>query len=182
MQTPIRVITLATLLALCATTVGTAQRPQTRKGFWIAFGLGWGSADLTCDGCSGPREGGGVGHLRLGGTLNQKVLLGGDVTGWTKEEGGAQLTVGTLVALIRFYPSARGGFFLLGGLGAGTIHVGIDGFGSDSETGGGALVGLGYDIRLGGNVSLTPFWNGFAARTTNADANVGQLGLSITLH
>ncbi len=110
------------------------------------------------------------------------MLLGGATTGWTKNEGGVTLTVGTVVAMIRFYPSATGGFFLLGGLGLGTIHAEIDGFGSDTETGGGALLGLGYDIRVGDNVSLTPFWNGFAARTSNADANVGQLGLSVTLH
>ena len=58
----------------------------------------------------------------------------------------------------------------------------VDGFGSDSETGAGALLGLGYDIRVGWNVSLTPFWNGFATTTSNSDANVGQLGLSLTLH
>ncbi len=73
-------------------------------------------------------------------------------------------------------------FFLLGGLGLGTIHAEIDGFGSDTETGAGALLGLGYDIRVGNDVSLTPFWNGFAASNSNADANVGQLGLSVTLH
>jgi hypothetical protein len=92
------------------------------------------------------------------------------------------LTVGTVLALVRFYPSARGGFFLEGGLGLGTIHVSLDGFGSDSEAGGGALVGLGYDIRVGDNVSLTPAWLGFAARTSNSDANVGQLSLGVTLH
>jgi hypothetical protein len=91
-------------------------------------------------------------------------------------------TVATAVALLRFYPSATGGFFLLGGLGFGAIEVDVSGFGSASETGAGALLGLGYDIRVGENVSLTPFWNGFAASTTNADANVGQLGLSVTLH
>ena len=32
---------------------------------------------------------------------------------------GATLTVSTVTALIRFYPSATGGFFLLGGLGVG---------------------------------------------------------------
>jgi hypothetical protein len=110
------------------------------------------------------------------------VLLGGGTTGWTKSEGGVTLTVGTLVALIRFYPSSTGGFFLLGGLGLGTIHAQVDGFGSESETGAGALLGLGYDIRVGRNVSLTPFWNGFAVRSSNADANVGQLGLGVTLH
>jgi hypothetical protein len=43
-------------------------------------------------------------------------------------------------------------------------------------------VGLGYDIRVGQNVSLTPYWNGFAASTSNADANVGQIGLGVTVH
>ena len=32
------------------------------------------------------------------------------------------------------------------------------------------------------NASLTTYWNGFAARTGDADANVGQIGLSITAH
>jgi len=150
-----------------------------RRGFWFSGGLGYGS--LGCEDCTA-REGGLSGGLALGGSVSQKVLLGAGTTGWTKSEGGVDLTVGTLVALIRFYPSARSGFFLLGGLGVGTIHLAVDGFGSDSETGGGALVGLGWDIRVGDNVSLTPFWNGFAARTENADANVGQLGLGVTLH
>lgn len=149
---------------------GEPANRHLRRGFWFSGGLGYGS--LGCEDC-GSREGGLSGGLELGGSVSQKVLLGAGTTAWTKSEGGVDLTVGTLVALIRFYPSARGGFFLLGGL---------DGFGSDSETGAGALLGLGYDIRVGDDVSLTPFWNGFAARTDNADANVGQLGLSVTLH
>ena len=44
------------------------------------------------------------------------------------------------------------------------------------------LVGLGYDIRVGDNVSLAPAWLGFAARMSNSDANVGQLSLGVTLH
>jgi hypothetical protein len=155
------------------------ENEHARRGFWFSGGLGYGS--LGCEDC-GSREGGLSGGIELGGSVSQKVLLGAGTTGWTKNEGGVTLTVGTVVALIRFYPSATGGFFLLGGLGLGTIHAEIDGLGSDSETGGGALLGLGYDIRVGRNVSLTPFWNGFAARTSNADANVGQLGLSVTLH
>ena len=71
---------------------------------------------------------------------------------------------------------------MLGGLGIGSIHVSVDGFGSDGETGGGAVIGLGYDFRIGRNVSMTPFWNGFAAKTDNADANVGQIGVGVTVH
>jgi hypothetical protein len=157
----------------------TRENQHVRRGFWFSGGLGYGS--LGCEDCGG-REGGLSGGIQLGGSVSQKVLLGGGTTGWTKSEGGVTLTVGTAVALIRFYPSATGGFFLLGGLGVGTIHADFGAFGSDSETGGGALIGLGYDIRVGSSVSLTPFWNGFAARTSNADANVGQLGVSVTLH
>ena len=46
----------------------------------------------------------------------------------------------------------------------------------------GMLFGLGYDMRVAKNTSITPYWNGFAMRNSNVDANVGQLGLAITLH
>ena len=45
-----------------------------------------------------------------------------------------------------------------------------------------ALVGLGYDFRIGTNVSLTPFVNGYAMKNDNTDANVGQIGLGLTVH
>ena len=110
------------------------------------------------------------------------MLLGAGTNGWTKSEDGVNLTVGTLTALIRFYTSATGGFFLTGGLGVGVIDIDISGFGGDSETGFGALLGLGYDFRVDGNVSLTPFWNGFAVASSDVDANVGQIGVGVTIH
>ena len=150
-----------------------------RKGFWFSLGLGYGS--MGCQDCSG-RTGGASGGLALGGAVSPKVLLGVGTNAWTKSEFDARVTVGTLAALIRFYPSATGGFFLLGGLGLGTIRAEASTVGSLTETGVGAVLGLGYDIRLGRSVSLTPYWNGFAASTENADANVGQLGLGLTVH
>jgi len=91
------------------------------------------------------------------------------------------LTVGTLDARVRFYPSTTGGFFLTGGLGVGTVSAGGSGY-IASETGLGMLFGVGYDVRVGRNTSLTPYWSGFAMRNANTDANVGQVGLAITLH
>ncbi len=167
------------LTALLPRAASAQQHAQTREGFWFNGGLGYGS--LGCQDC-GSREGSLSGGLAIGGTLSKKLLLGVGTNGWTKSENGAQLTVGTLTALARFYPSATGGFFLLGGLGVGTIHASATGFQSATETGVGALIGLGYDIRVGNNVSLTPFWNGFAMSSSNSDANVGQLGLGITVH
>src|SRR5207245_2106658 len=88
-----------------------AQHSQTRQGFWFNVGLGYGS--LGCQGCSG-RTGGLSGGLSLGGTLTPKLLLGVGTTGWRKSENGATLTVGTLDARVRYYPSATGGFLLTG--------------------------------------------------------------------
>jgi len=122
------------------------------------------------------------GGLALGGTLGQKVVLGIGSNGWSKSEAGTTLTAGTLTALIRFYPSATGGFFLLGGLGVGSVRLEVANLGSLTETGFGALLGLGYDIRIGRTVSLTPFWNGFGVEASDLDANVGQLGLGLTVH
>jgi hypothetical protein len=157
----------------------TATAQQTRQGFWFNIGIGYGS--LGCDDCD-DRTGGGSGDLSLGGTLSRHWLLGVGFTGWSREEDGTTLRVSTVDARVRFYPSATGGFFLTGGLGYGQIYARVDGFGSDTQNGGALLLGLGYDARIGRNVSLTPYWNGFAVKTDDSDANVGQIGLGITLH
>jgi hypothetical protein len=158
----------------------SAQTESARHGFWFNGGLGYGS--LGCDNCGG-RTGGFSGGLSLGGTISSHVQLGVGTTGWTRSEDGAALTVGTLDARIRLYPSTHGGFFFTGGLGVGTISASVAGLGSGSENGTAAVVGIGIDVRMGSATYLTPFWNGFAVRAANNDnANVGQIGLSITVH
>ena len=156
-----------------------AQKAQARHGFWFNGGLGYGS--LGCDGC-GTRTGSVSGGLSLGGTINSHLLIGVGTAGWTKSESGATLTVGTLDVRARVYPKASGGFFLTGGIGVGSVSAGLSGFGAASETGGAFLLGLGYDIRVGPMVSLTPFWNGFAVKTSSTSSNVGQFGLGVTVH
>lgn len=150
-----------------------------RRGFWFNLGLGYGYlCSKDCDGA----EGGFSGNLAVGGTLTPRFLLGVGTTGWIKSEQGTTTTVGTLDARLRFYPSTTGNFFLTGGVGVGSISLDVSGYGSDAETGLGLMLGLGYDLRVGRNVSVTPFWNGFAIQTSNADANVGQIGVGITVH
>ena len=85
-----------------------AQNRQIRDGFWISGGLGYGS--LGCDLCGSQRESGISGDLSLGGTISPRFLLGVGSAGWTKSDQGATLTVGTLDARVRFYPSTTGGF------------------------------------------------------------------------
>ena len=159
--------------------IASIGRPQTREGFWFNGGLGYGW--LGCQGGFG-REGGFSGGLSAGGAVSPRVLLGVGTSGWYKSVDGVTLTGGTLDGRIRFYPVLRSGFFLTGGLGLGNLSLGVNGFGSETEYRVGALFGVGWDLRVGRNVSLTPFYNGFAVQTENVDANVGQIGVGITIH
>ena len=165
-------------LAVSVATVH-AQNAQIRDGFWFSGGLGYGS--LGCDNCGGSRESGISGGLSLGGTITPRFLLGVGSEAWAKSQQGATLTVGTLDARVRFYPSTTGGFFLTGGVGVGSVSAAASGF-TATETGLGMLFGLGYDVRVARNTSITPYWNGFAMRNSRTDANVGQVGLAVTLH
>ena len=162
-------------------TVAGSDLPR-RRGFWFNGGLGYGSATCDEDFICGGSEGSVSGTLSLGGTVSQKVLLGVMTNGWVKDDPLIDLSIGTLLGVIRFYPSDGTRFFLQGGLGAGRVDVTVSGVGSADESGFAALVGLGYDIRLGDNLSLSPYLNGFATNTESATWSVGQLGLSIMVH
>lgn len=178
-RTTIRTLAAIGLALLVFTSTAGAQHAQTRQGFWFNVGLGAGS--LGCDDC-GSRTNGLSGQLSLGGTITPRLLLGAGTNGWTKNEDGVTVTMGSLAALVRFYPSTTGGFYLTGGLGVATIDLGVDGYGSASDTGVSALLGIGYDIRVGQNVSLTPFWNGIGGSFDGYGANFGQIGLGLTIH
>lgn len=155
------------------------KNAQTRKGFWFNGGLGYGS--LGCDGCNS-RTSAVSWDVSLGGTIGPKAIVGVGTAGWTKSQLGATLTVATVDLRARFYPATKSGFFLTGGVGVGSVSTALSGVAAGSETGLAILIGLGYDIRVASNVSVTPFWNGFAARTSNTTPNVGQLGIGVTFH
>jgi hypothetical protein len=145
---------------------------HARDGFWFNVGLGVGS--LGCELCS-DRVTGLSGGLSLGRAINEHVLFGVGTAGWARSD--TDLSTGLVDARFRFYPSKTNGFFITTGLGIGGV---TDGF--TTEVGLGLILGVGADIRVGRNVSLTPFWNGFAMRSSVEDFNVGQLGLGVTLH
>lgn len=155
MQTT-RFVAIVMLLGVTATVAPErvfAQAP-TRSGFFIGFGFGGGSFGVED---ADERESSLSGYFKIGGALNDRVLLGAESSGWTKEEGGATVTSGALSAMAYVYPSPGGAFFLQGGLGIATLGVDVEGFGSDSETGTALTLGAGYDIGFGGRFGLTPY-------------------------
>ena len=153
-------------------------RPQTREGFFASFGFGYGS--LGCKDCV-DRISGGAFYLVLGGALSQKLTLGGEVTAWGRSEDGATLTFGSVGPVIRFYPSPTGGFYLKGGVGLATLELDAGIF-SGNTTGGGLVLGLGYDGRVGRNFSLTPFFDLVSGAFDGGTANSVHFGLGFSFH
>ena len=188
------------LTLLVATPLVAQSKPQTREGFTIGFGLGFGSAGVSCNGCSTDREKAGSGYLRIGGAVRPNLIVAGESQGWTKsvtDQGtNEDITIGALLAVVQWYPEVTDGFHLKGGLGFGSISDDIKDptFNAKLESTGIAFTfGAGYDVRMGKNFSLTPYVSYFATAGAEAkvngtsaneklNANLFQLGLGFTWH
>ncbi len=162
------------------------RHPQEREGFWVGLGVGYGS-DKSCAnevGCSG-RTGSVTGFLKLGGTFNRQILLGVESNAWVKSEQGATVTLGNVSGTVTLYPRPSSGFFLKGGLGLSYARL-AQSFGGDSleasHTGWGFLAGVGYDLRVAKNVSLTPCFNYIYGYTGDIHFPMEGAHLSATNH
>ena len=175
--------TVLVLLALGAS-VASAQYPQIRKGFWIGFGAGYGSYGISCTGCSGlGRESSFTGHVRLGGTVGPKLLLGAESIAWTKSQNGATITAGNLSLAADYYPQPASGLFLSAGLGLSRVETSSSGTPSNGSTGPGFTLGAGYDVRVGANTSLTPIANFvWGHPDSGLSHNFFQFGFGVTFH
>lgn len=174
-----RSLPLSLLLLIALSGAATAQgHPQTREGFWISFGFGYGS--IACEDCdSDERVSGGSAYLRLGGTLNQRLQLGGEVNGWSREEGNVTVSIANVSPVLVFYPAAQGGFFLKGGLGLASAELKIGRF-SGEETGVGLTLGAGYDGRVSAGFALTPYFDLAVSSFDGASFNRYTFGLGFT--
>jgi hypothetical protein len=174
---------MLTLVALTvAAAPAAAQHEQTREGFWAGVGMGWGSFGLSCDVCDGlERTGSYSGYFKLGGTLRPNLLLGAEMNGWTKSEDGASVNLGNASAAAYWYPMPQSGLFLKGGVGYSRMSA-DDGFSDASDSGFGLLAGMGFDLRVAGNTSLTPVLNYFRGSFEGGSADVVQVGMGVTFH
>lgn len=185
-------VAICALAALAAPARAQDKKAAVREGFWIGVGLGWGSAGVSCSSCTNnERFGGAAATVALGGTLNKHMLLGGETNAWSRKESGVTETMGDVAAVLYYYPSTSGTFFVKGGLGYVVYQADTD---PKLETGGfGVSVGVGMDLYLGRTFSLTPYANfvtalggtvkiggtdtGFEARP-----NLIQLGVAAVWH
>jgi len=189
------VCSLSAIACLASPPVASAGHPQQRQGFWISLGGGVGSAIVKCDDCEGGREISGVGSLRLGGTLNDRLLLGGEVNLWSKEQSGTTVKLYDMLATLTIYPRPSSGFFFKAGAGVSFLDSEVINFARfftfDLGTGVGLLAGAGYDLRVRRNVSITPavsFWYGrrgggrLGELVGNWSHNVVDFTIGVTFH
>jgi hypothetical protein len=132
-----------------------AQRDAKHQGLWIGFGIGGGSN--MSDEAQGVRAGGAA-YFRLGGTLSQSVLLGGEVSAWARSIEGSTVSRANMNGIVMLYPM-RKGLFVKAGAGFATWMSSSTSGGttiSHTDGGFGASAGLGYDLQIGGNLFLSP--------------------------
>jgi hypothetical protein len=170
-------VSLALLLAVPGS--GSAQ---TRQGFWLGVGGGFGTAKATCDGCdSSQRENSGSAYLKGGYTINPHWLVGAEFGTWVKKyqflefEGDSTILLAHFSATATYYPQRTGGLFVRGGAGVSTLtsHVttGNTLTSTNMGTGPSFIIGGGYDIPVG-KIALTPavnYWYGRIGDLTYQD-------------
>jgi hypothetical protein len=145
--------------------------------------MGYGSMGMSCEGCGDiDREGGASGYFKLGGTLRPNILLGVEGNAWRKSEGTLTLTMGNFSGAAYWYPMVTSGLFIKGGVGYSTLRLDDDTVGDASDSGFGLLAGLGYDVRVGRSLSITPVANWFRGGFDGGSANVLQFGLGVSSH
>jgi len=164
--------------------VGQESRDNNRVGLWGGFGLGAGLLGCLESGCSHD-EWGFSGNGRLGGTLSPSVRLAGGTNGYFKQINDVDFTLGVVSFQLLWFPS-EADFFILAGVGFAWAEASASFSGisvSDSETGAGFVIGLGYDIPLNrsGSLALTPFAN-WVITTIDPTFDFLQFGLGLTFN
>lgn len=163
------------------------RRDDRRQGFWLTAGLGAGSESFDANDGLGwsDDKGGGLAYLKLGGTVSPSLLIGAEFNAWGRryryEEYDRGLTTAMVIA--QWYPGGRrSDFWLRGGLGFARDFLDIDGGQRTRENGTAVAVGLGYDIRVARNISITPMLDLQGQRYDSHDERLVNIGLGISFH
>jgi hypothetical protein len=172
------------------------QNPPLRRGLWFGAGLGLAQVTATCSVCF-PGVTRPTGHLKVGGTLSRRILVGVEGTGW-RYDGPTDRRFLLAAGTVTFYPVEAVGLHLKGAIGQ-SWYTEEDAAVELSTQGLALGLGLGYDIRVAPGVSLTPFGGLASSGFTNpsrTDKATGfrqplfsdltlkayQVGLTVTIH
>jgi hypothetical protein len=158
MHTPARHILVAASVLLIGRGIpvpADGQGIDIDEGGWFVLGLGMGTANVSCDGCTrGWNSGGPTLLAQVGGTLSPHLRLGFGLDEWwyLPADSTAKL-VKTATALLHYYAFGRR-FYVEEGAGWSRVYV-LVGRAEAKGNGLGLVSGLGYDVRVRG-VKVAP--------------------------
>ncbi|MDX1396260.1 MAG: hypothetical protein R3195_17905 [Gemmatimonadota bacterium] len=185
-------LALATFATLAPAGLSGQTEPGPREGQWLAVGLGGGIDQIACAICAGTPKSGVAGFVRFGGTMSDRVLLGGEMDLWTRSEDDIRQYLGGLSAIGLLYAGPEARFHVKGGLGVMGFRATEDGDALTSLAFG-INAGIGYDFAVKDDLSITPFASlslapfadlKFNGELAQGGATLGLLkgGLSLTWH
>lgn len=131
------------------TTQTAGESAPARAGFWASGGPGGGVSDEASAGF-------GL-YLRMGGTVSDHVLVGGEVLGIVDSSASVVATLGNVTASAMIDPGSPGGWLLKAGVGVASFTTRVKDLDfTGTDEGFGITLGIGNDIRIGSNLWLTP--------------------------
>jgi hypothetical protein len=135
------------------------SRSEGRGGFWASLALGVGGEQVNL-------SGDGLGYsdviarpvvdLALGGTIGQRLRLGGEYFALVNDSYNAVETISHIGVVAQYYPIRRSGLFLKGGVGLARSGVDYDFGGSVADYGVSGTVGLGWEARIARHFYVVP--------------------------
>ena len=169
---------LALLVLVCCASATTSAQGSRYRGYWGNLGLGGGMRLVSQDGAT-ESTGGGAGVLRMGGKLSERLLIGGEVGGWGRQEDEVWVGRANWTATGIVFPTQNLGLFVKAGVGAATIRAvdyqsGPSGA-SVTKAGFGTTIGVGYDIGFGRGAALTPGFDFMYQWVDDPDVRNGAL-------
>lgn len=188
------------VLAVVALAAQGADRPH-RRGLWGEFSFGQGLVRVACAGCTQVvSSNGATSHLRIGGTVSDHVLIGGEIFSLLDEAFEFSLGVSTKTAetatatvVVLWFPGKTGLFFK-GGVGAAFGQYTIPTSATTADTSSGAGMGLtfgaGWDWSISRKFAITANVGAFVTavgdivlpgrRVDDVIATMYQFGIGLT--
>lgn len=181
MRSPIVSLICATALVLTVEP-SFAQDPQP-GGFWWGLSASYGRVYVACEICDADRGAAVALGIAVGGTVSDRLRLGGEVNGWTSGDAGVDEYAGSIGAVAYWHPAERGSLYLKGGLGYMVYRIDDDE--SALTSGGfGPQIGAGYRFRITRSTLLEPHINAIITVPTSdleldGDRQANRVSLSL---
>jgi len=162
--------------------------PNRRSGVWASLGAGAGVESFNAFDGFGWSNGlwGGVVYGKAGLTVGQNLTVGGEGQLWIHEFPDYRRTLGSIMIIGQLYPVARGGFFLKGGAGWTRddlrLYYTPQSPVQTEQNGWGWVAGVGYDVRIAKDVSITPSFDFVDHYYDITEERMVNMGLAITFH